>query len=74
MSTKQNIYFKRRNGEYILLLENCTEEEAWDAMKKFLDDHNFKHYYTRVWTVPDGNKWFDVGSYSEFFVYGFIDM
>lgn len=70
----KNMYFKRSNGEYILLLENCTEEEAWDEMKKFLDDHNYKSYYTRVWTTPDGNKYYDVGSYTEFFIYGFIDM
>ena len=70
----KNMYFKRSNGEYILLLENCTEEDGGKAAHKFRDDHNFKCHYVRTWMTPDGNKHYDVGSYTEFFIYGFIDM
>lgn len=56
----KNMYFQRSNGEFILLLENCTEEDGWKAAQKFMNDHNYKSYYTRTWTTPNGNKKFDV--------------
>ena len=63
---KGDFYFKRSNGELILLAENVSEKEAWVKMKEFIDDHNFKSYYTRVWRKDD-TVWYDVGSHSEFF-------
>lgn len=74
MDIKKNMYFQRSNGEYILLLENCTEEEGLVAAQKFMDEHNFTCYYIRTWKIPGGNKIYDVGSHVEFFVYGFIDV
>lgn len=65
---KRNLYFQRSNGEYRLLGENVTEDEARVLRKAFLDEHNFKSYYTRVWE-KDGIKWYDVGSWSEFFLW-----
>lgn len=62
----KNVYFKRSNGEFILLCEGCDEEDAWLVMKYFMDKHNYKSYYTRSWT-KDGVKWYDVGSHTEFF-------
>ena len=63
---KGDFYFKRSNGELVLLVENVSEKEAMVKMKEFIDDHNFKSYYTRV--LPrDGEVWYDVGSHSEFF-------
>ena len=44
-----------------------TPEQAWKIMKKFMDDHNFTSYYTRVW-FADGYTWYDVGSHTEFFL------
>lgn len=62
-----NFYFKRSNGGRILLAENVDREDAFKVMSKFLDDHNYKSYYTRTW--EEGNElWFDCGSWSEFFV------
>ena len=63
---KKNLYFQRSNGEHRLLANGVTEEEAHAEMHKFMDDHNFKSYYTRSWE-KDGVKWYDVGSWSEFF-------
>lgn len=71
---KKNLYFQRSNGEYILLLENCLEAEASKKINQFLDEHNFKSYYTRTWNTEDGNKHYDVGSWSEFFIWGFVDI
>ena len=63
---KGDFYFKRSNGELVLLAENVSEKEAMVKMKDFLDDHNFKSYYTRV-RRKDDTVWYDVGSHSEFF-------
>ena len=63
---KGDFYFKRSNGELVLLAENVSEEEAMVKMKEFLDQHNYKSYYTRV--CQHGNEInYDVGSWSEHF-------
>lgn len=69
----KNLYFRRSNGEYILLLESCTTEEAWTAAKEFMSNHKFTYYYVRKWNDSSGNQWWDVGSHTEFFVWGFIE-
>lgn len=64
-----NLYFIASNGEYRLLCENVTWDGAYKAILGFLQAHNFKHYYTRTWS----NEWgvmFDVGSHTEFFLWG----
>jgi hypothetical protein len=66
MDEKRNLYFQRSNGEHRLLATKITENEAFKEVQKFLDEHNFKSYYTRNWE-EDGVKWYDVGSWSEFF-------
>lgn len=66
MDEIRNLYFQRSNGEHRLLATDVTEDEAYKEMKKFMDDHNFKSYYTRS-LEQDGVKWYDVGSWSEFF-------
>ena len=44
-----------------------TPEQAWKVMKKFMDDHNFTSYYTRIW-FANGYTWYDVGSHTEYFL------
>lgn len=66
MDEIRNLYFQRSNGEHRLLATDVTDEEAHKEMHKFMDEHNFKNYYTRSWE-EDGVKWYDVGSWSEFF-------
>ena len=66
MDETRNLYFQRSNGEHRLLATDITEEDAYKEMKKFMDAHNFKSYYTRSWEKDD-IKWYDVGSWSEFF-------
>jgi hypothetical protein len=73
MEEMKNFYFQRSNGEYILLQNNCTEAQALMKMNEFLEEHNFKSYYTRCWKTPDGNTHYDCGSWSEFFVWGFVE-
>lgn len=65
-----NVYFRNSKGERRLLKKNVrTKESAIKIMQDFMDDHNFKSYYTRIWyDKDDGYTWFDVGSHSEFFL------
>lgn len=62
------LYFENSNGNRRVIAEPNTEEEALQEIYKFLEDRNFKSYYTRTWVNDDGEKVFDVGSWSEFFV------
>ena len=70
MSTSRfkNVYFQRSNGDFVLLWESCTKEDVSLVIKAFLDEHNYKSYYTRSW-CKDGMVWYDVGSHTEFFVW-----
>ena len=62
---------------YKVIFQNSIHEEreigtavdmngAYAVIDKFLDDHNFKSYYKRVWK-ENGRTKVDVGSWSEFF-------
>lgn len=62
-----DFYFERSNGERILLAGNVNREAAFTVMSQFLDDHNYKSYYTRTWE-ENNELWMDVGSHTEFFI------
>lgn len=62
------LYFRDSRGRFRLLTK-CMYEECHVYIKEFIDDHNFKSYYTRVWKDEDDYFWFDVGSHTEFFVW-----
>lgn len=65
-NARGDLYFKRSNGELILLAENVNNDEAFKKIHDFLDQHNYKSYYTR--TCQHGNTiHYDVGSWSEHF-------
>lgn len=64
------LYFENSYGEERVVAEVKNEEEAFKEIHKFLDEHNFKSYYTRSWMV-DGRKKYDVGSHTEFFYLDF---
>lgn len=61
------LFFKNSRGEEKVIAEPSNREEVNKEINKFLYDHNFKSYYTRVWEV-DGRLIFDVGSWSEVFI------
>lgn len=61
------LFFQNSRGEERLIAEPSNKEEVNKEINKFLDDHNFKSYYTRVW-VEDNRMIFDVGSWSELFI------
>lgn len=60
------LIFQNSHGEERIIAEPANKKEIVDKINKFLDDHNFKSYYTRVWEEDDRLK-FDVGSHTEFF-------
>ncbi len=63
------VNFVDSSNNYRQIGQAETLEEALIIIKKFLDDHNYKSYYTRRWE-KDGVTWFDVGSHTEFFTWG----
>lgn len=65
----RNLYFIDSHGNYRLLYENVVEKEVHILIQRFLDEHNFKSYYTRIWETDEGTK-YDVGSHTEFFLWG----
>ena len=62
------LYFENSYGEERVIAEVKNEQEAMKEIKKFLDDHNYKSYYTRTWMRNQNEKVYDVGSHSEFFI------
>lgn len=67
----RNLYFIDSRGKYRLLHENVKEKEVYLLIQLFLDEHNFKSYYTRSWNTNEGTM-YDVGSHTEFFLWGII--
>lgn len=61
------LFFQNSKGEERLIATPTNREEVNKEIDKFLDEHNFKSYYTRVWEA-DGRLIFDVGSWSEVFI------
>ena len=63
-----NLYFRDSHGKCRLIAENIRyKEEIWKHIQNFLNNHNFKSYYTRVW-YEEGFTWYDVGSHTEYFL------
>lgn len=60
------LFFQNNKGEERLIAEPSNREEVNKEINKFLDNHSFKSYYTRVWE-ENGRLKLDVGSHTEFF-------
>lgn len=72
------LYFRNSYGALRELGEYRNTTEVNKEINKFLNEHNFKSYYTRIWYEPagtvtpyeevsEGRFVYDVGSHSEFF-------
>ena len=59
--------FENSFGEERELAIVSSEEEAFQKIQKFLSDHNFKSYYTRITFLEPTRRMYDVGSHTEFF-------
>lgn len=69
MTELRNLYFLAGNGEKRLLAENVSYDDAWIEMDTFMKQHNFECYYIRRWSNENGIM-HDVGSHTEFFLWG----
>lgn len=67
----KNLYFIRSNGEYLLLESKIEEKNTIKFIKKFIKEKNpnFEIYYIRSWETDEGIM-YDVGSHTEFFLWG----
>jgi hypothetical protein len=65
------LQFEDRYGRYRPVAEIASYQDAAREISIFLNQYNFKSYYTRNWIreLEDGGcrLMFDVGSHSEFF-------
>ena len=61
------LYFKNSQGKERFIAECETTKDVSREIHKFLDDHDYKSYYSRSWGEEE-KIMIDVGSYSEFFV------
>lgn len=72
MKEKKNLYFITTSGERRLIAENIEQLEVLGVIKSFLDERKYTSYYTRSWDVESGTM-YDVGSYTEFFLWGSVE-
>lgn len=63
----KEIYFENQLGERRLLAKKENDEQVWQVINNFLTQHRYNAPYIRTWE-QDGEKWYDVGSWSEFFI------
>lgn len=69
---KRDLYFIDSHNRYRLIHSNVREEEAYLQIHKFLNEHNYLSYYIRTWDIPEG-RMYDVGSHTEFFLWGWLN-
>lgn len=65
-----NVYFENHFDERIFIGEAKSEEEIYQLIKSDISvraQPSFQWYYTRSWT-RDGEKIYDVGSHTEFYI------
>lgn len=64
------LYFENSREERRIIGRATDENGIYKLINDFLDDHNYKSYYTRTWVNENDNKEkiYDVGSHSEFFI------
>ena len=64
------LYFENSYGKRRVIGRATDESGIYKLINDFLDDHNYKSYYTRTWINENDNKEkiYDVGSHSEFFI------
>ena len=62
------LYFENSYGKRRVIGEPKTSDESWQIIHDFCAERKFKIYYIRTWVTPDGEKYYDVGSHTEFFI------
>lgn len=64
------VYFKNSRGKEISLGTAIDDKQAYQLIKNFCDEHQFKIRYMRYWVDPDNEMRIhaDCGSWSESFI------
>lgn len=62
------LYFENSQGLRREIGRPQSTEEIFQLIKDFLKAHNYKSYYIRIWKNEEDEIYYDVGSWSEFFV------
>jgi hypothetical protein len=62
------LYFENSRGERRLIAQPQTQEDVQKVIHEFCENRHFKIYYIRSWMNPKGEKYYDVGSHTEFFI------
>lgn len=68
---KFKVYFENRFEERIFLAEVENEEMIYQTIKQDISTRaqpSFQWHYTRSWTRDNGEKVYDVGSWSEQYI------
>lgn len=75
--THKTVTFRNSRGVEKVIFETSSLDaekaynDAWNAIMKFMADHNYTSYYQRVSKMCKHDiedvEWVDVGSWSEFF-------
>lgn len=61
------LYFRDTSEIERYICDVDKKEDASTHIKKFLDEHNYKSYYT-IGNLYEDRIEFDVGSHTEFFI------
>ena len=62
------LYFENSYGERKLIGKPKTSAKSWKMIFKYCKRRNYQIPYVRTWTTPEGERWYDVGSHTQFFV------
>lgn len=62
------LYFENSYGQRRLIGEPVDDKECWSMIHNFCEERSFKIPYVREWTTPEGERWYDVSSHTEFFI------
>ena len=62
-----NILFENSSGQLRIIGTVENEETASKVINDFLNEHNYKSYYSNCWNTDDKTTVVDVGSHTEFF-------
>lgn len=66
------LYFENSKGYRTLISNPPNVKDMWKDIDLFLENHNYKYYYTRI-NFGEKEWIIDVGSHTEFFVVRFFD-
>lgn len=67
---KYDVFFENSSYERRKLNEEPVNyEEGKKIVAQFLKEHHYHSYYWREAVEENENIWFDVGSWSEFFIF-----